>query len=202
MRQAHMIETNQASEHNFVIKGRESLDKGDLSTAIEYYKKAHDPEAIDEPEARNMLIEAHALLSRKHFLEALEHFEEALIMGTDVQRRQAIEGISRIAEFRSKLSSLRQKLKKSLDQVGVPLKELGLALVSKSENVVLITQESLEKLPSHLVKGTKISRLPQHLTEIQPPLSSSKCIPFADEEDIKYIAEVANELRKSLSVSK
>ncbi len=191
-----MIEINQASEYASVAKGRELLDKGDILAAVECYQKVHDPDAEDEGEARNMLIEARAHLSRKHLLEALEHFEEALVMGTDVQRRQAVDGITKIGEMRSKLGPLTKKLKKGLDDLGISLKELGLAMLSPQENVLLITPEAAEKLPPQFTKGSKISRLPQHLTEQSLPLETDRCIPYADDEDVRYIIDVATALGK------
>jgi tetratricopeptide (TPR) repeat protein len=191
-----MADTNQASEYALVAKARQLLDKGDISAAVECYQKVHEPDAEDEREARNMLIEARAHLSRKHVLEALEHFEEALVMGTDVQRRQALDGITKIGEIKTKLGPLTKRLKKGLDDSGVSLKELGLALLSAQENVVLITGESAEKLPASLTKGSKISRLPQHLTEQALPFATDRCIPYADDEDVRYIIDVAVELSK------
>ncbi len=99
-----MIETNSnAEEFSLVAKGRKFLAQGDIPSAVKCYEKAFDPEAVDETEARSMLIEARSHLSRKHLLEALESFEEALLTGTDVQRRQALDGILTIAEMRSRL---------------------------------------------------------------------------------------------------
>lgn len=195
-----MITSNPTSEYTLVIKARELLDKGSFSAAVDLYNRIHDPEALDEGEARDMLIEAHALLSRKHLIEALEHFEDTLVMGTDVQRKQALDGILKIGEIRSKIPNLFGKLKKNLDALGVSLKDLGLASLNKHENVVLITETALEKLPNHLMKGTKISKIPQHLLDQELPISTTKCIPFADEDDIKYILDVATELKKSSSV--
>jgi tetratricopeptide (TPR) repeat protein len=191
-----MVDTNQASEYALVAKARQLLDKGDIPAAVECYQKVHEPDAEDEGEARNMLIEARAHLSRKHVIEALEHFEEALVMGTTVQRRQALEGIAKIGEMKAKLGPLTKKLKKGLEESGVSLKEVGLALMSAQENAVLITAEAAEKLPTSLTKGGKISRLPQHLTEHPLPLATNRCICYADEEDVRYIIDVAVGLSK------
>jgi len=181
-----------------VAKGRELLEQGDLSSAVEYYGKAFDPDSVDENEARSMLIEARSHLARKHFLEALESFEEALLMGTEVQRRQALEGIFAIGQMRSRLGTLRQGLQQELDRLlGViaPV-EIGLALVGPGENIVLISTAAVENLPGHLTKGTRISRLPQHLTDHPLPIEATRCIPYADEEDVRYIIDVATELVK------
>ena len=78
------INTNFADE-SLVMKGREFLERGDISSAVECYGKAFDPDSADEAEARSMLIEGRSHLSRKHLMEALECFEEALLMGTEVQ---------------------------------------------------------------------------------------------------------------------
>ncbi len=189
-----MIDTN-ASPGNFswMAKGREFLDKGDLPSALECYDQALDPESMDESEARSMLIEARAHLSRKHILEALEAFEEALLMGTDVQRRQALDGISTIGEIKSRLGSLTGKLKKGLKGA---LSKRGpltsrLAMVSETDNVVLVSREAAESLPAHLLKGGKIGRLPQHLSDHPLPFATDKGIPYTNEEDIRYILEVA-----------
>ena len=189
-----MIETN-ATPGNFswISKGREFLENGDLPSALECYDQAFDPEALDESEARSMLIEARAHLSRKHILEALESFEDALSMGTDVQRRQALEGISTVGQIKAGLAPLTAKLKKGLKGALGKRGPLAsrLALVSESDNVVLISEEAAESLPAHLLKGGKIGRLPQHLTDYPLPFPTSKCIPYTDEEDVRYILEVA-----------
>lgn len=194
-----MIETNTStSEFSLVAKGREFLEKGDISSAVEYYGKAFDPDSLDESEARSMLIEARSHLSRKHLLEALESFEEALLMGTDVQRRQALEGIFTIGQIRSGLDSITASVKDGLEQLlrDVPPLDLGLALVGGDENVVLVSIEAIEKLPVHLTKGSKISRLPQHLMEYRLSLETNRCIPYTDEEDVRFILDVAAELMR------
>jgi len=197
-----MIETNaQTAEISWVAKGRELLEKGEVASALECYEKVFEPEALDETEARTMLIEARANLSRKHIQEALDCFEEALVMGTDVQRRQALDGIISVGEIRSRLRSLTPTLKKGLkDRLGKRLASSGLALVSDEENVVLISPEAIERLPGHLAKGSRISRLPQHLTDLQLPFQTDKCIPYADEGDLRYVLEVATSLSSTQEV--
>lgn len=179
-----------------VAKGREFLQQGDVSAAVECYGQAFDPDSLDETEARSMLIEARSHLSRKHLLEALESFEEALLMGTDVQRRQALDGISTIGEIKSRLVTLTPKLKKGLkDVVGKkPLQSIGLALVSDEENVVLISSESVDKLAGRIALGKKMTRLPQHFTDYLIPIEADRCIPYTDEDDVRFIHQVAVEL--------
>jgi hypothetical protein len=189
-----MIETNSnAEEFSLVAKGREFLEQGDISSAVKCYEKAFDPDAVDETEARNMLIEARSLLSRKHLLEALESFEEALLTGTDVQRRQALDGILTIADIRSRLGTLTEDLKSLLGEIvaqSATARE-KVALVSDDENVVLVANDVLEKLPGHLARAPRISRLPQHLADLILPIETDKCVPYADEEDLRFIVELA-----------
>lgn len=195
-----MIETNSnASELSPVEKGREFLEKGDIPSAIKLYGQAFDPEALDESEARNMLIEARAQLSRKHLFEALESFEEALLMGTDVQRRQALDGIIAVGELRAKVPRLTAKLKKGFkDRLGKNTPTgLGLALVSDQENVVLISREALVRLPPNLGKSSRIRRIPQHLSDYQAPFKADHCISYADEDDVDYVLEVLDSLLTS-----
>lgn len=194
-----MIEINTtSSEFSLVAKGRELLEQGDISSAVEYYGKAFDPESVDEAEARSMLIEARSHLSRKHLLEALESFEEALLMGTEVQRRQALEGIFTIGQIRARLGSLHAELKTGLERVlgGVLPEDLGLVLLREEENVVLVSDEAGGRLPGHLIKGSRFSRLPQHLIDSNLPVAAVRCIPYADEDDVRYILDVAAELLK------
>ncbi|MGC8660479.1 MAG: hypothetical protein ACP5U1_15545, partial [Desulfomonilaceae bacterium] len=142
-------------EFSYLVKGRELLERGDIASAVEFYSKAFDPEALDEPEARNMLIEARANLSKKFLLEALDSFEEALIVGDTIQRKQALEGITAIAEIRGRLGSLTEQLKEGLKRLSgrknrpIP----GLATISDDENLVLISNDALTKLPERLVRG-------------------------------------------------
>jgi tetratricopeptide (TPR) repeat protein len=263
-----MIETNKdIAEISLVEKGRALLDQGDVDSAVEYYGQAFDPESLDEHEARNMLIEARSHLSRKHLVEALESFEEALVMGTEIQRRQAVEGILTIAEIRSRLPRLTAALKKGLKErfgkkdmavVGLflmsdeenlvlftnealvmgteiqrrqavegiltiaeirsrlprltaalkkGLKErfgkkdmavVGLFLMSDEENLVLFTNEALEPLPIHLNKTSRIGRIPQHVSDHKLPFKTDKCIAYTDEDDIRYILEIAGALNGKL----
>ncbi len=189
-----MIETNFKSEElALVAKGREFLEQGDISAAVKCYEKAFDPEAVDETEARDMLIEARSHLSRKHFLEALESFEEALLMGTDVQRRQALDGILGIAEVRSRVGALTGQLAAMLDEIAAesPIVKEKFVLVPEYENVVLLARDVLEKVPGHLARATRISRLPQHLSDQALPIETNRCVPYADEEDLRFIVELA-----------
>jgi hypothetical protein len=189
-----MIETNPKSEEtSLVAKGREFLKRGDIPSAVKCYENAFDPEAIDETEARTMLIEARSHLSRKHYVEAMESFEEALLMGTDVQRRQALDGILKIADLRSNIGALVQKLAAMLNEIGseVPIVRDRMVLISVDENVVLLGREVFERLPGHLAKASRMSKLPQHLADQQLPIDAHKCVPFADEEDLRFIMELA-----------
>jgi hypothetical protein len=191
-----MMETNpHVTEVSQVEQGRQYLDRGDISSALEIYGRVYDPDSLDEKEARNMLIEAHSNLSRKHVIDALENFEEALIMGTDVQRRQALDGIATVAELRSRLSRLTPKLRKALkDILGKRMTSVGLALLSEEDNVVLVSKEAFDKLPGHLAKSGKMSRLPQRLLDQSLPFATQKCVPYADEEDVKFVVELAETL--------
>jgi hypothetical protein len=191
-----MMETNpHVTELSLVEQGRQHLDRGDTSLAMECYGRVYDPDSLDETEARDMLIEAHANLSRKHLLDALENFEEALVMGTEVQRRQALDGIATVAEVRSRLSRLTPKLKKALKEIlGKRMASSGLALLAEDDNLVLVSKEAFEKLPGHLAKSGRMSRLPHRLLDLSLPFSTEKCVPYADEEDVKFIVEVAESL--------
>jgi hypothetical protein len=197
-----MIETNtDTSQLSPVEKGRQFLEKGDISSAVDCYGRVFDPDALDEAEARSMLIEARAHLSRKHLFEVLENFEEALLMGTEVQRRQSLEAITTIGEIWSRLPVLTNILKKGLkERFGkrVPL-SVGLVFVSEQENLVLISPDAVERLPGHVIKAGKIRRIPQHLAEQQLPIRTDKCILYTDEEDVSYILEVADHLMKNES---
>ena len=192
-----MIESNASSaDMSLVAKGREFLERGDISSAVECYGRVFDPDTVDESEARSMLIEARSHLSRRHVLEALECFEEALIMGTEVQRRQALEGITNVGEIRSRLGPLTAELKKGLKQrfgKKTPA-TTGLALVSDQENVVLISEEAIAKLPSSLTRGSRITKLPQHMADMHLPLRTGHCIPYTHEDDVRYILDVAAHL--------
>ncbi|MFH0959477.1 MAG: tetratricopeptide repeat protein [Pseudomonadota bacterium] len=183
-------------EFSFVARGREFLDQGDLASALEYYSKAFDPESLDEPEARNLLIEARSYLSRKFLPEALENFEEAIIVGDQIQRRQALEGITSVADIRMRLGFLTRQLKAKLKKTagGKNKRIPGLALISDEENIVLISNEALAKLPERLTKGVRIAKLPLRLQGATLPLDAEKCIPYSNEEDIFYIIEVATSI--------
>lgn len=191
-----MMETNpHVTEASLVEQGRQFLDSGDITRAMECYGKVHDPDSLDEVEARNMLIEAHANLTRKHLLDALENFEEALVMGTEVQRRQALDGLATVAEVRSKLSRLTPKLKKALkDILGKRLASSGLAMLGEDDNLVLVSKEALDKLPGHLAKSGRMSRIPQRLRDQALPFATEKCVAYTDEEDLKFVVEVAEVL--------
>jgi hypothetical protein len=188
-----MVETNADTlEFSLVAKGRQFLEEGDVPSAVQCYEKVHDPDALDETEARSMLIEAHAHLARKHLMEALDSFEEALLMGTDVQRRQALDGISNIGQIRSRLPGLTAALKKGLKEaLGRRAAPVSLSLVADDENVLLVSQELVDTLPTNLAKRKKVTRVPQHLTEMKLPIDANYCIPYADKDDVDYIFEVA-----------
>jgi hypothetical protein len=192
-----MIEMNpNATEMSLSEKARQHLDRGETSSAMECYRQIHDPESLDEIEARNMLIEAHANLSRKHLLDSLENFEEALVMGTEVQRRQALDGIATVADMRSRLNRLTPKLKKALKEILGKRTPSGMAIVSERDNVVLVSKDAFQRLPGHLAKASRMSRLPQHLQDQPLPFPVEKCLPYADEDDVKFILEVAEALSK------
>ena len=188
-----MIETNADSpDASLVAKGRALLERGDISSAVECYGKAYDPDTLDESEARSMLIEARSHLSRKHVVEALECFEEALLMGTDVQRRQALEGIASVGEIRRRFLELVEEIKAGLKaHLGTQSPESrGIALISDEENVVLVADEVMPRLPAVLAKSTRMSRLPQHLLDRPLPFPARHCIPYTDHDDVRYVVEV------------
>ncbi len=189
-----MIETNvQGGEISLMEKGRHFLQNGNIASALEWYAKVSDPESLDEAEAREMLIEARSHLSHKFLVDAVESFEEALLMGTDVQRRQALDGISKVGEIRLELKSLVPELKAGLrdlfgdaDAAGV-----GFGLINDEENIVLISQEALESLPGHLAKSSKIDKLPPHLRDQPLPFPAQRCIPFVSRAEVRFILDVA-----------
>lgn len=200
-----MIQTNaDAADLSLVAKGREFLERGEISSAVECYGQAFDPDALDEQEARSMLIEARSHLSRKHIWEALECFEEALVMGTEVQRRQALEGITRIGEIIGSLNALTTELKRGLKQrLGKKAStSFGLALISDTENLIVISEDALAQLPTQLSRASRISKLPQHLTDQPLPLPTRYCIPYTNAEDLKFIFEVASQLAAVQSVER
>lgn len=191
-----MIGINANSEEFSLAKGREFLQRGDVHAAVEYYGQVYDPDSVDEAEARSMLIEARSHLSKKHLVEALESFEEALLMGTEVQRRQALEGITSVGGIRSRLGPLTAKLKKGFKSIFGKRGSVasGLALISDEENLVLISEEAIEALPARLATGKRITRLPARFAEVDLPLSTSRCIPYADDDDVQYVLDVAGAL--------
>ena len=183
-------------ELSLVEKAREFLAFGDVPGAVACYSKVFDPDSLDEEEARSMLIEARSHLSRKYLVEALDCFEEALIMGTDVQRRQALDGIAEIGQIRAGMKSLEETLKKGLRKCfGRKMKApAGPALISDSENLVLITAEMLESLPKHLARSSKFQSVPPHLADAVLPIPADKCIPYTTEADVRFILEIAEHL--------
>lgn len=192
-----MIGTNaQTGELSLVEKARESLERGDLASAMAYYGRVFDPDTLDEEEARSMLIEARAHLARKDLVAALENFEEALVMGTQVQRRQALDGIETIGAMRSRLKNLTTELKKGLKRAFGRKKpeSAGLALVGGEANMVLISNKALETLPNYLARSGKLRRLPPRLADYPLPFQTERCIFYADEEDIRLIFEIAESL--------
>ncbi len=192
-----MIEIDaNSSEPSMIEKGRWLLEQGDVANAVDCYGRVYDPDTLDETEAREMLIEARAHLSRKRLIEALECFEEALLMGTEVQRRQALEGISEIGRISGALKRLSTDLKKGLRKIlGKKRPEsVGLALVSDAENVVLITDQALERLPGRFSKSGAILGIPPHLSGARLPLNTDKCIPYANDADVRFILDAAEHL--------
>ena len=189
-----MIGTNvQPGESSLLEKGRDLLERGDILSALECYRQAFDPESVDELEARTMLIEARSHLSRKQILEALESFEEALMMGTERQRGQALEGISAVGEIRTRLHGLTHELKKGLRKCFGKRKTASkdLELISDEENIVIVSPEALNRLPVRLMRAGKIQKLPPHLTDYPLPFHAEQCIPYAGAEDVQYILGVA-----------
>lgn len=198
-----MIEITSASEEmSWNERGRLLLEAGNVEEAIECYKQSSDPDSLDEREARNMLIEARAHLSRKYLTEALECFEEALIMGTEIQRTQALEGIKTVAEARKRLPRLNSILKKGLrEYFGKRDSALyGLALAPEGDNIIFLTEEAIESLPEHLKRGSRIGKLPPRFSETTAPLRAERGIAYADIEDVQYVLEIARTLKETISV--
>ncbi len=192
-----MIGTNSTiGELSLVEKAREFLEFGDVTSAVACYGKVFDPDSLDEEEARSMLIEGRSNLSRKYLHEALDCFEEALLMGTDVQRRQALDGITEIGKIRAKMKGWTETLKSGLQKYfGQEMMSTGgPALISDSENVALITAETVEALPKHLARSSRIYGLPPHLKDARLPISANKCIPYTTEADVQLILEIAEYL--------
>lgn len=195
-----MIETlRDTMEMSFLEKARELLDQGRIDDALEHYQQAFDPDSLDERESRNMLIEARAQLSRKYLKDALENFEEALVMGTEIQRQQAMEGILAVARIRSKLSALSHLLKRGFkERLGKrDPASLGLLPLPDEENVILISQEALESLPNHLITGHRIGRIPARISDKNLPFTADKCVAYADESDVHYILEITMALKRA-----
>jgi len=198
-----MIETNRnLLDISWTERGRRFFDSGNIAEAIECYRKAHDPESLDEREARNMLIEARSHMSRKHFFEALESFEEALVMGTEIQRNQAIEGIVSVAEVRVRLPRLTSELRKGLrERFGKrDIASHGLAQAPEEENIVLLSEEAFESLPESLRRGSRIGRLPDRLSDLSFPVKARRGIAYSDREDVKYILQVADTLKALVKI--
>lgn len=191
-----MNTNTETSQLTLVNRGRELLERGDVSSAVAYYGKVYDPESTDEFEARNMLIEGRSNLARKFLPEALDCFEEALLMGSEIQRRQALDGISSIGSIRAQLSSLTHELKTGLKRILGKQSELsvGLAFISADENLVLISEEAFESLPAQLKKGARIVALPTRLSDEALPVDSQRCVAYTSEEDVNFILELARNL--------
>lgn len=189
-----MIEMNaHLEEQSWSDRARKLLDDGDISSALELYSRVFDPDSLDEEEARSMLIEARSHLTRKRLPEALESFEEALVMGTEVQRRQALDGITGIAELLAKLKPLTRQLHEDLKAIfrGKDFVSKGLATISENENLVLISEEAVSKLPNQYARSLKVNAAPPHLSDVPLPFESARSIPYTDEKDIRFIIEVA-----------
>jgi len=198
-----MIEITSAStEMSWNERGRQLLEAGNIAEAIECYRQSSDPDALDEREARNMLIEARANLSRKYLSEALECFEEALIMGTQLQRIQALEGIVAVAEARMRLPRLTAALKKGLrERFGKRDSAIyGLALGPEGDNIVLLSEEAIEPLPEQLKRGSRIGKIPARLSETASPIGAQRGVAYADMEDVQYILDIARTLKEISNV--
>jgi hypothetical protein len=195
-----MNTNTETSQLSLVSRGRELLERGDVSSAVAFYGKVFDPESTDETEARIMLIEGRSNLSRKFLPEALDCFEEALLMGSEIQRRQALDGISSIGQIRAHQGVLTHLLKNGFRRLLGKQSEtvIGLALISDDENIVLISKEACGNLPPHMAKGARISRIPARLTEALLPIDAERCIPYTSEDDVNYILEIAVSLSEFL----
>ncbi|MEW6351140.1 MAG: hypothetical protein AB1646_18950 [Thermodesulfobacteriota bacterium] len=187
-----------AVEPSLSIRARELLDKGELAPAVELYCQMFDPDSQDEHEARNLLVEAWAYLAAKQILDALDCFEETMMIGTEVQRRQALEGITQIAELKVRIQPLVQKVKKILKKhLGKEINDqIGLAFFAEEENLVLISGEAASELPGQLLRGNRIRTITQRLKDAPLPIRTNRCIPFTDESDVQYIDEVASTLAR------
>jgi hypothetical protein len=147
-----------------------------------------------------MLIEGRSHLVRKHIVEALECFEEALVMGTDVQRRQALDGIAEVGRIRTRLRELAAEVRRGVSEHfgGKDPESGGMSLVSDGENVVLITSDAIARLPVRLAKAGFFQKLPPHLADLELQLRTDRCFPYIDEEDVKHIIEIAAHLATEL----
>jgi tetratricopeptide (TPR) repeat protein len=177
-------------------RARELLDRGEVASALEFYGKAFDPDALDEVEARSMLIDARSLLARKRVQEALEAFEDALLMGTDVQRRQALEGIADIVTIRERQKSLALTLQAELKNrfVKKTPEAAGMAAVPNEDGIVAISADALAALPEHLAKGGRFQPAPPRLKEAGLPFAPVKSMIYTDESDVRHILEIAAHL--------
>lgn len=189
-----MIQSNlNTTENSIMEEARKFLERGEIPSAVELYSHAVIPDSEDEKEARDMLIEARSHLSKKNLIEALDCFEEALMMGTEIQRRQALEGILKIGQLLKGLKPLTSQIRKVFkDRFGKQLGvSRGISLVSDEENVVIISRETFESLPNGLKKKNKILNLPDRFHDQTLPFSADKCIPYTDREDVDFILQVA-----------
>ncbi len=198
-----MNTNTETSQLTLVNRGRELLERGDVSSAVAYYGKVYDPESTDESEARIMLIEGRSNLARKFLPEALDCFEEALLMGSEIQRRQALDGISSIGFIRAQLSGLTHGLKAGLRRIFGKRSEtsFGLALISEDENLVVISEAAFGSLPPQLIKGMRIVPIPARVLIESLPVPARRCVPFTTEEDINYILELAATLHEQKASS-
>lgn len=197
-----MNTNSETSQLSLVSRGRELLERGDVSSAVAFYGKVYDPESTDEAEARNMLIEGRSNLARKFLPEALDCFEEALLMGSEIQRRQALDGISSIGGIRAHQGVLTESLKAGLkrllgeDQVG----SIGISLLSDEENIVLISDEAFANMPVGLAKGSRITRIPPRLTATVLSMGAQRCVAYTTQEDIEFILDLVKSLLEHESV--
>ncbi len=194
-----MNTNSETSQLTLVNRGRELLERGDVSSAVAYYGKVYDPDSTDEPEARNMLIEGRSNLARKYLPEALDCFEEALLMGSEIQRRQALDGISSIGSIRAQQGVLTEMLKSGLKAVLRKESEIsmGLSFISGDENLVLISEQAFCSLPPQFIRGARIVPIPTRLANTALPIDARRCIAYTTEEDINFIIEIAEALKEN-----
>lgn len=191
-----MNTNTETSQLTLVSRGRELLERGDVSSAVAFYGKVYDPESTDETEARSMLIEGRSNLAKKFLPEALDCFEEALLMGSEIQRRQALDGISSIGAIRVQQGILTSRLKSGLKRLLGKESEalIGLNLVSDDENIVFLSEDSFNGLPGQLAKAARIIRVPSRLSVVAAPMNARRCIAFTTEDDVDFILELAESL--------